>query len=161
MSDLRDLYQELIIDHGRKPRNFGELASANHVKEGFNPLCGDKLTLYIDTKNNHIEDLKFNGSGCAISVASASLMTEVMKGKTMNEAQTLFEQFHEVVTGKADAENLNHVSKLKALAGVAEFPARVKCASLCWHTLMAALESPPIVVGTGSELKDDAPISTE
>ncbi len=150
MSELRELYQELIIDHGRKPRNFGELATANHIKQGFNPLCGDKLTLYVHTQDDHIDKVQFTGSGCAISVASASLMTEVLQGKTLAEVHTLFNEFHNVVTGHADADSLDHVAKLKALAGVSEFPARVKCASLCWHTLIAAIDA-----------SDDKPISTE
>ena len=161
MSELRDLYQELIIDHGRRPRNFGELSSANHIREGFNPLCGDKLVVYVSTKDNQIEDVKFKGSGCAISVASASLMTEALKGKNLEEARELFTQFHEVVTGQVMIENLEHLGKLQALAGVSEFPARVKCASLCWHTLIAALDSPAVVPSTLSEFSDDEPVRTE
>ncbi len=160
MSDLRDLYQELIIDHGRKPRNFGSLPLANHIKEGFNPLCGDKLFVYLKTQNNILEDLKFEGSGCAISVASASLMTEAMKGKTAEQAKELFRQFHAMVMGELEAEALQDLGKLKALAGVSEFPARVKCASLCWHTLMAALESPVLSLKL-EDFHDDQPVKTE
>lgn len=134
---LRDLYQEIIIDHGKQPRNFGKLENANHCKVGHNPLCGDKLVLYITEKNGVIEDLRFEGEGCAISVASASLMTEILKGKTIKEFEHLFDHFHYLVTeGKEPEENLG---KLAVFSGVAEFPVRVKCATLAWHTLKAAL----------------------
>ncbi len=152
MSDYHDLYQELIIDHGRHPRNFGVLEGANHVKVGFNPLCGDKLVIYLNLESEKVEGLKFEGSGCAISMASASMMTEALKGKTLDEAKLLFENFHQVVTGHADPSVLAASGKLKALAGVSEFPARVKCASLCWHTLKAALDANPV---------NEKPISTE
>lgn len=134
---LRELYQEMILDHGRHPRHFGELTTCNHRKEGHNPLCGDKLTVMVSQKDNVIHDIKFQGSGCAISMASASLMCESMKGKTCDEAKTLFEHFHALVTrGEISGDTLG---KLAVFAGVFEFPARVKCASLAWHTLMAAL----------------------
>lgn len=138
MSDLRDLYQQVIIDHGRTPRNFGELAGATHIKEGYNPLCGDKVTVYVLEDNKKIEAIQFSGCGCAISMASASLMTQALKGKSIKEVETLYNTFHDVVTGvQADAESLG---KLKVLAGVKEYPSRVKCATLCWHTLLAALK---------------------
>ena len=138
MSDLRDLYQELIIDHGRHPRNFGKLDNANYIKEGFNPLCGDKLTLYLQVENELIIAASFEGQGCAISMASASLMTEAIINHSVTDAEKLFEQFHDLVTGKLDAESAE-LGKLLALTGVSEFPARVKCATLSWHTLMGAL----------------------
>jgi len=143
---LRDLYQELIVDHGKQPRNFGKLASANHQHAGHNPLCGDKLMVYVKTVNNVIEEIQFEGAGCAISVASASLMTESVKGKSVAEANKLFGMFHEMVTeGKEPAES---IGKLSALSGVSEFPVRVKCATLAWHTLQAALENNPNTVST-------------
>jgi len=143
--DMRELYQQLIIDHGRKPRNFGELVGCNHEKEGFNPICGDKLTVYIIEKDGVIENIQFIGCGCAISMASASLMTEALKGKTLAEVQQLFDDFHDVVTGN-DVEN--DLGKLSVLSGVAEYPARVKCATLCWHTMLAALHDKKEVVST-------------
>lgn len=134
---LRDLYQEIIIDHGKQPRNFGKLENANHHKAGHNPLCGDKLMLYITERNGVIEALRFEGEGCAISVASASLMTETVKGKTIQEFNHLFDLFHHLVTeGKEPEES---IGKLAVFSGVAEFPVRVKCATLAWHTLKAAL----------------------
>lgn len=146
MSELRDLYQELIIDHGRKPRNFGELSEANFIQEGYNPLCGDRLTVFLQEENGLIKNVQFTGIGCAISMASASLMTESLKGKSVNEAQQLFEKFHRLVTGtETHSEDLG---KLMALAGVAEFPARVKCATLCWHTIAAAIKGSREVVST-------------
>ena len=149
MFDLRDLYQEVIVDHNRSPRNFGELDPPRKALEGFNPLCGDRLTLYLDLDGNQISDIKFSGSGCAISIASASLMTEGVKGKSLQEAETVFADFHELLTG-ADAEiDLNRMGKLAVLAGVREYPSRVKCATLCWHTLHALMAG------------DDAPVSTE
>ncbi len=139
MTDLKELYQDIIIDHGRHPRNFGACACANHVKEGFNPLCGDKVMLYVNTQQGIIENISFEGSGCAISMASASLMTEAVKGKSIENAQELFDSFHQLVT-KAQVNPANaKLGKLAALAGVAEYPMRVKCATLAWHTLAAAL----------------------
>lgn len=148
MSALRELYQEVIIDHGKRPRNFGALEGANHIKEGFNPLCGDKLTLYILEKNNIVENLKFEGCGCAISVASASLMTEMLKGKTRAEVDGIFNDFHLLVTEGHNVELEERLEKLAVLAGVAEFPARVKCATLAWHTLKAALADDPTSIST-------------
>ncbi len=137
MSELRELYQETIIDHGRQPRNFGALPEANCHKEGFNPLCGDKVLLHVSEYNGIVEKIKFEGCGCAISMASASLMTETLKGKTINEIEEIFAIFYELVTAGKTSEKLG---KLAVLGGVYEFPARVKCATLAWHTLKAALE---------------------
>jgi nitrogen fixation NifU-like protein len=148
MSALRELYQQVIIDHSKRPRNFGVLENANHLKQGFNPLCGDKLTLYILEKNGIVEDLKFEATGCAISVASASLMTEVLRGKTLTEVDEVFNNFHQLVTKGHDTELENQLGKLAVLAGVAEYPARVKCASLAWHTLKAALTDDQASVST-------------
>ena len=135
--DLAELYRDVIIDHNRSPRNRGRLAAPTHHAEGDNPLCGDRLRLDVDVAGDVIRDLRFEGSGCAISTASASLMSEAVKGRTRAEAVELFETVRRMLTGQAgDATSLG---KLAALAGVAEFPARVKCASLCWHTLNAAL----------------------
>ena len=139
MFDLKDLYQEVIVDHNRSPRNFGKVPGANKTLEGFNPLCGDKLTLYLKTDGVVIEDISFDGSGCAISVASASLMTEAMKGKTLEEAEKLFNVFHNLVTTDEEAD-IEKLGKLAELAGVKAYPARVKCASLCWHTLHSVIE---------------------
>jgi nitrogen fixation NifU-like protein len=153
MSDLRDLYQEVIIDHGRHPRNFGVLPDANHHKEGFNPLCGDKIILHVLEKNGVIEKILFEGSGCAISMASASLMTECLKGKTISEIENIFSDFHEVVTHTDASEELKEkLGKLAVLAGVSEFPVRVKCATLAWHTLKAALHNDPNQVTTEEEV---------
>ena len=138
MSDLNDLYQEVILDHNRRPRNFHRMANASHHAEGFNPLCGDRLTLYLKIEGDRISDLSFEGSGCAISKASASLMTDALKGHTLAEATALFDRFHRMVTTPAD-EPVEDLGKLSALAGVREFPVRVKCASLAWHTLKAAM----------------------
>lgn len=146
MSEMRELYQQVIIDHGRHPRNFGTLEKANHVKVGFNPLCGDKLTVYVLENNGVIDDLRFEGCGCAISMASASLMTQQVKGKLITEAAGLFDDFHRVVTGHL--ESSDKLGKLMVLAGVAEYPSRVKCATLCWHTLKAALDDSHGMVST-------------
>lgn len=139
--DLRDLYQEVIFDHNRNPRNFRVMADADRKVEGFNPLCGDRLTLFLKMDGNVITDASFQGSGCAISTASVSLMTEIVKGKTEAEAEQLFKMFHEMTTGKDEQINLEAVGKLAVLAGVREYPARVKCATLAWHTLDAALKN--------------------
>lgn len=141
--DLYDLYQEVIVDHNRSPRNFGKPEKYNRTAEGFNPLCGDKLTLYLRVDDTGtIEDIAFEGEGCAISMASASLMTECLKGQPVSEAEALFGSFHDLVTGvsgEPTAEGGAKLGKLAALAGVREFPSRVKCATLCWHALEAAL----------------------
>lgn len=143
---LRDLYQELIVDHGKQPRNFGKLATANHQHAGHNPLCGDKLMVYVKTNNDVVDEIQFEGTGCAISVASASLMTEAVKGKSIQQVNNLFDLFHDLVTeGKEPQES---IGKLSALGGVAEFPVRVKCATLAWHTLKAALENDQEMVST-------------
>ncbi|HMF62060.1 MAG TPA: SUF system NifU family Fe-S cluster assembly protein [Vicinamibacterales bacterium] len=139
MSELTDLYQEVILDHNRRPRNFRTIASPSHHAEGYNPLCGDRLKLYVQVNGDTITDVAFEGSGCAISKASASLMTDALKGKTVSEANSLFERFHRVVTTPPD-QPVEDLGKLSVLAGVREFPVRVKCASLAWHTLKAALD---------------------
>lgn len=140
MSDLRELYQEIILDHNKQPRNCHELTDASNKAHGNNPLCGDKVTVYLKVTAGRIEDISFKGSGCAISTASASLMTEALKGKTVDEAQKLFESFHEVITSaSSEATAAEKLGKLAVFSGVAEFPLRVKCAALAWHTLQAAL----------------------
>ena len=138
MSDLRDLYQEVIFDHNRHPRNFGRLAQPNRTAVGHNPLCGDRLTLYLDVEGDVIRDVSFEGSGCAISTASGSLLTEAVKGHTVAEAESLFRAFHAMLTG-ADGGTDADLGKLEVFSGVREFPARVKCATLAWHTLHSAL----------------------
>ena len=138
--DLKDLYRDVIIDHNRQPRNFGALKSANHSAEGHNPLCGDRLKLYADVQGERLADIAFEGSGCAISVASASLMTESLKGRALSEVRDYYDEVHKLLT-EHDYVPKRDLGKLAALSGVREFPARVKCASLCWHTLIAALES--------------------
>ena len=146
--DLRDLYQEVIFDHNRNPRNFRVMENADRKVEGFNPLCGDRLTLFLKMDDKLITDASFQGSGCAISTASVSLMTEIVKGKTEEEADTLFTQFHEMTTGKEDDIDLEAIGKLAVLAGVREYPARVKCATLAWHTLDAALKNEQSSIST-------------
>jgi nitrogen fixation NifU-like protein len=138
-SDLSDLYQEVILDHNKRPRNFRTLAKPSHHAEGHNPLCGDRLDLFLNVESDRIADIGFQGSGCAISRASASLMTDAIKGSSIAEALALFERFHRMVTTPPDA-GVEDMGKLSVLAGVREFPVRVKCASLAWHTLKAALE---------------------
>lgn len=145
MNELRDLYQEVIFDHYRSPRNYGPLPSANRDAEGHNPLCGDQLKLHLQVEDGVIRDAHFEGSGCAISTASASLMTEVLKGKQEEEAKRLMQEFQRLVTGAGEPEGMG---KLEALAGVREFPSRVKCATLAWHTLQAALENRHVPVTT-------------
>ena len=139
MSDLTELYQEVILDHNKRPRNFRTIDGASHHAEGYNPLCGDRLNLYVQVDGEVIRDVAFQGSGCAISKASASLMTDAVKGHTVAEARSLFERFHHVVTTPPD-QPVEDLGKLSVLAGVREFPVRVKCASLAWHTLKAALD---------------------
>jgi nitrogen fixation NifU-like protein len=142
MSDLRELYQEVILDHSKRPRNFRRIEGADRQSVGYNPLCGDKLTLFLNVDNGVVADAGFQGSGCAISTASASMMTEAVKGKSVEEAERLFEQFQEMVTAAPD-ENIDAgaLGKLQVFSGVREFPARVKCASLAWHTVHAALHN--------------------
>lgn len=144
--DLRELYQEVIVDHGRRPRNFRRLDGAARSLEGYNPLCGDKISLYVDVDGGRVKDVSFEGKGCAISIASASVMTEILKGKSREEAEALFEKFHALVTTGENASSDEELGKLAVFAGVREFPSRVKCAVLAWHTLHAALagESEPV-----------------
>lgn len=151
MSALNELYQEMIIDHGRRPRNFRALAEANCVLEGFNPLCGDRLTVYLTEHDQTISNISFQGNGCAISMASASLMTEAIKGKSVAEATALFQQFHQLIVGKQSPADTSLLGKLTVLAGVAEFPSRVKCATLAWHTLMGAINHDKKTVSTEDE----------
>lgn len=140
MSELSDLYQEVILDHNKNPRNFREIENADETADGKNPLCGDALRVYIKTEGDVVTDVAFKGSGCAISKASASMMTQAVKGRSRDEAEVLFNEFHKMVTGELDIEtDENDLGKLRIFAGVLEFPARVKCASLSWHTLNAAL----------------------
>jgi nitrogen fixation NifU-like protein len=139
MADLSELYQEVILDHNRRPRNFRVLEQPSHHAEGFNPLCGDRLDLFLAVEGDVIADVTFQGSGCAISKASASLMTDAVKGQTIGAAQSLFTRFHQMVTTPPDRA-VEDLGKLSVFAGVREFPVRVKCASLAWHTLKAALE---------------------
>lgn len=147
MSDLRELYQDVILEHSKAPRNFRQLKSANHKAEGYNPLCGDHFTVYIDLEGDSIRDISFDGSGCAISKASASMMTQSVKGKSKEEAAKLFERFHKLVTGQPNGDR-EDLGKLAVFAGVSEFPVRVKCATLAWHTLQAALEGKQEKVST-------------
>lgn len=146
MSDLRDLYQEMILDHGKRPRNFRVLKEGAGKAQGHNPLCGDRITVFVRTDGETIEDVSFQGTGCAISTASASMMTEALKGKTLAEARALFQRFHDLLAADGSAEE---IGKLEVFKGVREFPMRVKCATLAWHTLRAALED------------DAAPVTTE
>jgi len=149
MSDLRDLYQEVILDHYKRPRNFRALAGTSRHVEGYNPLCGDRVTVYVKLENDVVQEVSFQGSGCAISTASASMMTETLKGKTLAEAETLFKRFHDLVTTGADPRpDAASVGKLAVFAGVHEFPARVKCATLAWHTFHAALAGDEKTVST-------------
>jgi nitrogen fixation NifU-like protein len=142
MSELSELYQQVILDHNKKPRNFRKLEQANHSAEGFNPLCGDHLTVYLDLEDGAVKEIAFEGSGCAISKAAASMMTQAVKGKSREQAEELFTEFHSMVTGELDEETQeNNLGNLKIFAGVREFPVRVKCATLPWHTLHAALNN--------------------
>ena len=145
MNELGDLYQEMILEHYKSPRNFGILEDATRAAHGDNPLCGDKIAVTLKMKGDSVEDIRFKGSGCAISTASASLMTEAVKGKTKGQVEALFERFHKMVTGAGPAEGLD---KLQVFSGVSEFPVRVKCASLAWHTVKAALEGKKDPVST-------------
>ena len=144
---LRELYQEVILDHSKNPRNFREIEGASHDAKGHNPLCGDRLELFITVQDGVIEDVSFKGAGCAISTASASMMTEALKGKTEADAEALFGSFHDVVTGKSDADE-DELGKLAVFAGVRDYPVRVKCATLAWHTLKAALADNEDAVST-------------
>ncbi len=149
MSELEELYQELIVDHSRRPRNFRSLARAGFTAQGYNPLCGDRLTVYLQFEDDRIQDVSFEGSGCAISTASASLMTESLKGRTRAEAVALFQKFHHLLTqGDQNTGGRPELGKLVVFSGVREFPVRVKCATLPWHTLNAALEKKKETVST-------------
>ncbi len=149
MSDLHGLYQEMILDHSKRPRNFRALEVPCQHAEGYNPLCGDKVTVFVRIKGDRIADIGFQGSGCAISTASASLLTETLKGKTRGEAETLFHRFHDLVTGKSAGNGRDpSLGKLVVFSGVSEFPTRVKCATLAWHTFRSALEGDSAVVST-------------
>ena len=142
MSELSELYQQVILDHNKKPRNFRKLETANHSAEGFNPLCGDQLTVYLNLEDDAVKEISFEGSGCAISKAAASMMTQAVKGKSKQEVERLFSEFHGMVTGELDEETTpNSLGNLKIFSGVREFPVRVKCASLPWHTMHAALKN--------------------
>jgi nitrogen fixation NifU-like protein len=149
VSELNDLYQEVILDHNRRPHNFRVIEAATAKQEGYNPLCGDRLTLYLAVEGDVIKDVAFQGSGCAISKASASLMTDALKGKTVPEARELFERFHAMITSDHETPPAD-LGKLSVLAGVREFPTRIKCASLAWHTMKAAVAH-----------DGDTPVSTE
>ncbi len=147
--EIRDLYQEVVFDHNRNPRNFRVMEDATRTIDGYNPLCGDKITLYVKVNGDVIEDVSFQGSGCAISTASASLMTEIVRGHTEEQAHELFELFHRITTGQDQRTDFEELGKLAVLAGVRAYPARVKCATLAWHSLEAALKN------------EDEPVSTE
>lgn len=150
MFDLQDLYQEIIIDHSKRPRNFGALEGANRHAEGDNPLCGDQIKVHLIVDGDTVRDVRFEGRGCAISTASASVMTDTIKGKPVAEVKALFDQFHRLVMGEEEpGSDVLEVDRLGAFAGVRDYPMRVKCATLCWHTMNAALEG------------QDDPISTE
>jgi nitrogen fixation NifU-like protein len=145
MDNLGNLYQEVILDHSRRPRNFRKMEGASRKADGYNPLCGDRVTIYLSMDGDVVKDASFQGSGCAISTSSASILTESMKGKTRAEAEALFETFHDLVTGERNAKpDAPELGKLAVFSGVSEFPARVKCATLSWHTLRAALDSPNV-----------------
>lgn len=149
MDELRELYQQVILDHNKDPKNFGKIEPANRTAEGYNPLCGDRVDLYLQVDDGVIQDISFQGSGCAISKSSASVMTTVLKGKSIAEAEQLFKKFQKLITGDAEAVDPEELGKLAIFAGVREFPLRVKCAGLAWHTMLAALKN------------EGAPVSTE
>ncbi|HVE70209.1 MAG TPA: SUF system NifU family Fe-S cluster assembly protein [Thermoanaerobaculia bacterium] len=140
VSDLRELYQQVILDHNKNPRNFGEMADATSRVDGYNPLCGDHYTVFVKREGNNIAEVSFTGNGCAISKASASVMSSTVKGKSVTEAESLFDTFHRLVTGDPSGLSAADLGRLAAFSGVSEFPARVKCATLAWHTLKSALE---------------------
>lgn len=148
MNNCRDLYQDVIIEHGRRPRNFGEMDSPSCYAHGKNPLCGDEITVFMNVQGDTIHDVKFNGNGCAICLASASLMTEHLKGKSLQEAQTLFQTFHQLITQDGFELGDESLGKLVILSGVKDYPARVKCATLAWHTLVNAIERSEQVAST-------------
>ena len=146
MDELRELYQQVILDHNKNPKNFGKIEGANRTAEGYNPLCGDRIDLFLHVEDDVIKDISFQGNGCAISKSSASVMTTVLKGKPVAEAEQLFRKFQKLITGEAEALDMDELGKLAIFAGVREFPLRVKCAGLAWHTMVAALknESRPV-----------------
>lgn len=151
MSDLRELYNDMILEHGKKPRNFRVLEEGRH-QEGYNPLCGDRFTIYLKLDGDRVADVAFQGKGCAISTASASIMTQLLKGKTRAEAEEFFALFHDLLTGKLDVDkDAEKLDKLIAFKDVPKYPVRVKCATLPWHTLKAALEGSPVIVSTEEE----------
>jgi len=154
MSDIRELYQEMILEHNKKPRNFQKLDKASRTAEGYNPLCGDRLTLYLKIENDVIKDIGFEGSGCAISKASASMMTVSVKGKTQAQTEALFEKFHQMLSGDQASVDLSEIGKLAVFSGVREYPARVKCATLAWHTLKAGLSGSSEMISTEKEEND-------
>ena len=146
MSELSELYQQVILDHNKKPRNFRKLEAANHKAEGYNPLCGDQLTVYLQLENDTVKDISFEGSGCAISKAAASMMTQAVKGKTKQEAERLFSEFHKIVTSELDEKGTpNQLGNLEIFSGGREFPVRVKCATLALHTMQAAMNNQELV----------------
>ena len=148
-AELKELYQQVILDHNKNPRNFRKIENANHFAEGYNPLCGDRLDIYVELEGGTIKDISFQGSGCAISKASASLMSSIVKGLPVEEAEKLFENFQAVITGRiTNEENIEELGKLAVFAGVREFPSRVKCASLAWHTMIAAFKQEEKSVST-------------
>ena len=151
MSELSELYQQVILDHNKKPRNFQKLEGANRMSEGFNPLCGDQLTVYMLLEDEVVKDVSFEGQGCAISKAAASMMTQAVKGKTKQDAEVLFDEFHRMVTGQLEEETTpHHLGRLTIFSGVRDFPARVKCASLSWHTMHAALHGQDVASTEGA-----------
>jgi nitrogen fixation NifU-like protein len=147
-TEIKDLYQQVIVDHSKRPRNFRPLENADRKVEGYNPLCGDKITIYVKLENGVVKDISFEGSGCAISTASASLLTESLKGKSLADAEALFESFHKLVTGLQPAHESPRLGKLAVFSGVCDYPTRVKCATLAWHTLHAALRGDTEEVST-------------
>lgn len=155
MSELSELYQQVILDHNKKPRNFRRIEAADRMSEGYNPLCGDQLTVFMQMDGDRVADISFEGSGCAISKAAASMMTQSVKGKTRQEAETLFREFHGMVTGTLDEEETpNNLGRLTIFSGVRDYPARVKCASLAWHTMRAALEGQELVSTEGADVEE-------
>ena len=147
--ELRELYQQVILDHNKSPRNFRVIEHPSHHAEGYNPLCGDRIDVFVTVNDGIVEDISFQGKGCAISKASASLMSSIVKGKSVEEAEKLFEKFHDLITGKlGDNPDVEEIGKLAVLAGVKDFPARVKCASLAWHTMINALKEEKEIIST-------------
>jgi nitrogen fixation NifU-like protein len=149
MDELRELYQQIILDHNKSPKNYGKIVNCSHASEGYNPLCGDRIKIYAQVEDGVIKDIKFEGEGCAIAKASGSIMTALLKGKPVEEAQKLFEAFQDLITSEMDSEvDLEKLGKLAVFAGVREFPTRVKCAGLAWHTVKAAIDKKDEVVTT-------------